>query len=375
MNGRVDTDKGSDAEEALRRYFLSMGAFVVRGVPVRQGGELISDIDLWVYSRSSAYAREIAIVDIKNKKRSRGFERMLWTKGLQAAVAANQAIVATTDTRDALAPFAKKLDVKLLGGPQLRAIISRFASDGSRINSEELHQQWRQVRIDSESLQSRMEAAYARIADGISFPALNTWVDESVEFFVLAQEREQSRPGPLTRAAYFCAALSAMAADYLNRDLAFSEAEDRRKNFQQGLLFGASGETMGRDFIGFAESAVTEMLDPSGASAATIRKRLEEKIRSLPVSGLSEFFTRPSIGRELLDGAIALEGAAFASSGTDPRALRSEAKAVIGAILDYGGLSRAAILGGRSDADASVTKRTLFPMDDERSDKDKRKRS
>lgn len=33
----VETDKGGAAEEALRHYFRNLGAFVLRGVPVREG--------------------------------------------------------------------------------------------------------------------------------------------------------------------------------------------------------------------------------------------------------------------------------------------------------------------------------------------------
>src|SRR4051794_31634379 len=126
MSTGPELDKGGAAEEALRRYFQSLGSFVVRGVPLRESGELVSDIDLWVYTRVSAYARQISIVDIKNRKRARGFERMLWVRGLQAAVGADEAIVATTDTRIELGPFATKLGVRVLTSQPLKAITSHF---------------------------------------------------------------------------------------------------------------------------------------------------------------------------------------------------------------------------------------------------------
>ena len=79
-----DMDKGGAAEEALRLYFQQLGAFVVRGVKVRAGKDHVTDIDLWVYTRASVHARHVAIVDIKNKKRAKGYERLIWLKGLQA---------------------------------------------------------------------------------------------------------------------------------------------------------------------------------------------------------------------------------------------------------------------------------------------------
>jgi hypothetical protein len=99
----ADIDKGGAAEEALRLYFQQLGAFVVRGVKVRAGKDHVTDIDLWVCTRASVHARHIAIVDIKNKKRAKGYERLIWLKGLQAAVGADEAIVATTAAKEDLA--------------------------------------------------------------------------------------------------------------------------------------------------------------------------------------------------------------------------------------------------------------------------------
>jgi hypothetical protein len=93
------TDKGGIAEEALREYFKSLGSFVLRGIPVQEGGEHVTDIDLWVYTRTSAHARNVSIVDIKNQKRGKAFERAIWVKGLQSALRADDAIIASQGAR------------------------------------------------------------------------------------------------------------------------------------------------------------------------------------------------------------------------------------------------------------------------------------
>ncbi len=350
MSNDGDLDKGGIAEEALRRYFINLGSFVVRGVPLREGGELVSDIDLWIYTRVSAYARQISIVDIKNKKRARGFERILWVRGLQAAVEADEAIIATSDNRESLTPFANRLGVRVLTSQPLRAITSRYTDYDDRISSEEVYNLWRKTKIGGgEAIQSRIELSLSRLAQPISFAALNTWLDDAVMYLGSALEIEPS-PGPYSRAAYFSMALAAVAADYLGRELAFAEVEARRSRFEQGLLFGGSQASLGRDMFEFTEAAVTEFLDPTGSSASTIRKGLEDKINTLPVGGLVDFFVRPSAGKELLDGAIALEAAAFSRNVPYPRDLKTGAKAIIGAVSDYGKLSRSALLGNRQSS-------------------------
>lgn len=41
----ANADKGGQAEEALRNYFRNLGAFVLRGVPIREGRDDITDVD------------------------------------------------------------------------------------------------------------------------------------------------------------------------------------------------------------------------------------------------------------------------------------------------------------------------------------------
>ena len=69
-------NKGFAMEEALRNYFIKTGYYVIRGVPFTFGGFDITDIDLWLYSRTSSVSREITIVDAKNKKTPQAIERI-----------------------------------------------------------------------------------------------------------------------------------------------------------------------------------------------------------------------------------------------------------------------------------------------------------
>ena len=108
--------KGSELEEVVREYFWRAGYFVVRGLPYRIDGEDVTDIDLWLYERPAASTRRRLIVDIKSGKTPKASERIVWTKGLQAALGVDGAIVATTDTRTSIRRLSKALGITLLDG-------------------------------------------------------------------------------------------------------------------------------------------------------------------------------------------------------------------------------------------------------------------
>jgi hypothetical protein len=122
------------------------------------------------------------------------------------------------------------------------------------------------------------------------------------------------------RAAYLSAALVALAADYLGRDLALSETEVRREKFKQGLLFGSSTDSLGQDYLRFTEAAVTEFVDKSGGAAARIRRGIEDSVSSRKIGGLLDLFTRPAAGRE--------------------------SKSILGGLLDYADIPRVPRIGG-----------------------------
>lgn len=338
-------DKGGRAEEALRLYFQELGSFVVRGVPLRVGTEDVTDIDLWVYTRSSVHARHISIVDVKNKKRSKGFERAIWIKGLQAALGADEAIIATASNQGSVGPFASRLGVRLLSGSTLEAIVKRFGAASDRLSNEELFGRWKDIRLErAETAKSRIENAISELGMGISFSALNTWIDDAAFFFRETIQHERSA-GDRMRAAYYCCSLVAIGADFLGRQSLFSDTETRRKIFRDGLVFGRTESDTPKSYVSFAEELVTEFLDSSGASAATIRAGFDRSVAHLPVAGLVDFFSKPAVGKELMDGAVALEAAAFAREIPPPRMLKREAKTIIGLVLDFADLPRQTLLG------------------------------
>lgn len=343
-------DQGGVAEEALRLYFQTLGAFVVRGAKVRAGRDHVTDIDLWVYTRASVNARHIAIVDIKNKRKAKGYERLIWLKGLLSAVGADEAIVATSASRDDLKPFAARMGIKLLSDQVFKAVVTRFSHQELRFNSEDLERMWRAVRIEgAKDLAALVETNLVELSLGLSFTAMNVWIDEAAKLLVYCYDHER-RPGAVARAVLLLASLVAVCADYMGRDMAFADSATRRAHFREGLLFGKGEEGTADRYLTFAEKVATDFVDSTGAAAASIRVGFQNAVENLPIGGFIDLFARPASGRELFDAAVQLESAAFSRNEPNFAGLPTEAKTIVALLIDYAGLDRRHFLKGTAEA-------------------------
>src|SRR5262245_50281468 len=108
--------KGPSMEEALRYYFIRNGYYTLRSVPFIYREFDVTDVDIWLYERPSAVSRQRIIVDAKNRKTPQAIERIFWTLGLRVALGVEQAIVATTERRPAVAEFGKLKGLVVLDG-------------------------------------------------------------------------------------------------------------------------------------------------------------------------------------------------------------------------------------------------------------------
>jgi hypothetical protein len=118
--------KGAGLEELVRAYFDRQGFFALRGVSYQFEDEEVTDIDAWLYGRQSASVRTRTIVDVKDKRSPKAFERVLWARGMQLALGCDRAIVATTDRGAKIVRFAHQQKV---------ALLTRISSTGFRARS------------------------------------------------------------------------------------------------------------------------------------------------------------------------------------------------------------------------------------------------
>jgi hypothetical protein len=112
--------KGAGLEEMARAYFARQGYVALRSVSIQFEGEEVTDVDVWLYGRQGGGVRTRALVDVKDKKSPKAFERVMWARGMQLALGCDRAVVTTTDTNPKVTRFAQQQKVALLTAAFLR---------------------------------------------------------------------------------------------------------------------------------------------------------------------------------------------------------------------------------------------------------------
>jgi hypothetical protein len=335
--------RGPRSEELLRNYFIKAGYFVVRGVPFTYEGFDVTDIDLWLYNRISSVSRELSIVDIKSKRTPQAIERIFWTRGLQEALGVSRAIVATTENRDEVKAFGKKMDVLVLDGRFLQRLSTSSPSINSRLTDEEFRALLATDtlgKLDGDWI-SRMREAKCALAGGLSFDSFNFWLLQA-HFFAEQVLSRHSRRELGMRCFYLLLSYAAVAVDFILRDLSFLEESEREKILRDGFIYGARGRTGTKNLIDASIGLLQQFTDRGAAVAQEIRARVEAEISSLPANIISQFFSRNDTGRALFEVAKELEALGMASSFHGHNSASVGARSLIGCLLDFWSIDRRA---------------------------------
>lgn len=342
---KVDLKKGEKLEELLRNYFLKAGYYVVRGVPFSYEGFDVTDIDLWLYGRTSSVSRELAIVDIKNKRTPAAIERIFWVKGLQSAVNATNAIVATTDRRDEVKKFGKENGVMVLGGEFVSRISSSNGILKTRLSEEEVL-----AEIEKNTLgkldgnwKGRLDECKSLLVHGLTFDSTNKWLDHGKYFAEQALTKPPHKELCL-RACYLIASYIAVSIDYLLRELSFDSEENKRLKLDNGFRYGDRG-SIGTGDILEASLALVEQFAENGTSVSSqVRSKVNSELSLLQTSILSEYFSKPEVAKSLFAAARELEAFAMNRSFQNHKAASVEARGIIGCLQDFWEISRVEFL-------------------------------
>lgn len=349
-------EKGYANEELLRRYFLDAGYFAVRGAPFSFGSEDVTDIDIWLYSRTSAFARHTAIVDAKFKARPKALERVLWARGLKEILGVDTAIVATTDRRPIVREFGRLHDVPVLDG-QFQALLRDRDTTGEprRYTEEELKEVIVGGRNDklNGAWGTRLAGARSRLLTSLGFDGCNGWL-EDVRFFLEAGAVD-GQPEGAFRAAYIVTAYLLIGLDYSMSEHAFRTADARRSAMEDGFRFGDEGADRAISLLRALELLSTQAFQDGGRAGKSMRDTAIAEFEALPVEILGEFFTRRDIGRSLFALARDFERAAYARDFVPPNELALLPKSTIGVLCDYHKLDRRHVLGTRSHGDGETS--------------------
>jgi len=325
----------------LATYFRQAGYFVVRGVPFEYGGFSITDIDLWLYIRSSAVFREIVIVDIKNKKTPQAIERIFWLRGLQKAVFADRAIVVTNDSREAVASFGKKMGVTVLGGQFIRKLVGAESLNQNRFSEEELELHLKEStfgKLDGD-WKGRINFSKQQLAQGISFNSINLWLEQGYFF------AQQVLTRPTNRQLAFRLLLRlisyiAVGVDYVLKDLSFDETAQKRLALKSGFTYGSGGVREISESIDNAISMLKQFSEVGAGEISNIKTKIQRAFEQLPTEILSEFFSSVVVARGLVNVAKELDEISMTKSDPFSAEFSLSAKSLMGCLLDFWGIDR-----------------------------------
>lgn len=343
--------KGYATEEHLRSYFLRAGYYVSRGVPFLYEGFNVTDIDLWIYGRRSSVSREITIVDAKNKRTPQAIERIFWVQGLRLATRATSAIVATTDTRQAVKDFGKQMDVLVLDGTFLRKI-AKSDDLSVRLTEEEFSRRIADYRLSKYDgdWRGRMVLSKSLLAHGLSFDACNEWLDQS-RFFAEHSITKPTQREQALRCVYLILSYLAVALDYILRELSFLDQVQRAESIKNGFTFGSKGEVGMQRYINVAMGLVEQHADGGQAISRRVRANVESELARLPTNILGEYFARPEVGKSLFSIGRDLEALAMNRHFGSHTMASVEVRSFVGCLLDYFGIDRTAFSKGGYTSD------------------------
>ena len=335
--------KGHALEELVRAYFSRQGYFALRSVPFRFDDEDVTDVDVWLYSRQAASVRIRSIVDVKNKKSPKAFERVLWVKGLQQAMRCDRAVVATTEVSTTLTRFAQTQNITVLSKNFLEKLAVKL-NTGERISLEEFIegiQRYEANKQDGDWLKILGDAKSA-VASVAGFPAFNSAMLAFRFFGERVEVRMQHRESAL-RCALLTAALSCVALDAALERFVFGDVDQRFNGIIDGVLYGDSGDGKVRASIFKAFEIVAEELPNGKAIAAKAQDQFDQRLQKVRADIIAEFFVREQNAQHLFNVARELEFAAHTSGDPTRFQLSLEAKSILGVFADFSGIKRFAI--------------------------------
>ncbi|WP_313532031.1 hypothetical protein [Sphingobacterium multivorum] len=331
INQNKGLPKGELMEELIRNYFINAGYFAVRGVKFRYENNDITDVDLYLYGRSSSIKRHRINIDIKNKKSPQAFERILWANGVRKLLNFDSCIVATTDFRPVVHKFGQLHDTTVLDGTFLAKLRANSSSD--RLSEEQilykfakhksfktfLNKDWRYIYEESKS----------RLLSELDFAGFNATLF-SIKYFIEKILTDPQKREDAIRMLYLLISHLLITIDYILKDLAFLDHADKEKKLSDGFKFG----NLGKEGV---DKIIEIALQISGSkSANSFLNSLEE----IPTDILKEFFSKNDNAKNLFNWAKLFEEIGFKQNTINPNSIESSLKGFISVLLDFNEIDR-----------------------------------
>jgi hypothetical protein len=342
--GKKNGKKGFDTEEIVRSYFLAAGFFVVRGVTLRNGGDELTDIDLWLYERSATLARRRIIIDIKDNVQPKAAERLFFVKGLAEIIQVEATGVATSDSRRSLRELARKHNVLWIDNADLQRLkSSEKLAVSSRVTDEMIDDLIAQVDTSrsSRNVRDAFKSIKSSVADRFGPSCANTATDGAQYFAKMAIEAHpDSLPAQVfTRLVYFSCAIAAAALDFASGEIALRPLPERLASLTSAIRFGEDPKGTAEK-LRWAEAAIREYAPNGAGIAEAVRNRFNEALQAVPAEGLAEVVVKMANTDRLFEAARDLEQAAYATDLGTFDELSVDARSFLGGVLDFIGTDR-----------------------------------
>lgn len=337
--------KGAGLEELARAYFARQGFVAIRSVSIQFEEEEVTDVDVWLYGRQGGGVRTRSLVDVKDKKSPKAFERIMWARGMQLALGCDRAIVTTTDTNAKVTRFAQQQKVTLLTAAFLRHWAGGDDILKERLSLEELIssiQSYAGQKQDGDWIK-QIAMAKSAVVSLAPYPAFNKAISSFRFFAERAATRPQHREQAL-RGAYLSAALACMALDAALEKLAFEDPATRHRLLFSGVTYGDAGDNRVQASIDTVLAVISKGMKNGRAIARQTNDALEEMFAGVRAEIIAEFFAKEQNGAHLFPVARELEFRAHARARSEMTALSIEAKSIIGVFADFVGAKRTALM-------------------------------
>jgi hypothetical protein len=337
---------GAGLEELVRAYFARQGFFALRSVSYRFEDEEVTDIDAWLYGRHSASVRTRTIVDVKDRRSPKAFERILWARGMQLALGCDRAIVATTDGGEKIVRFAHQQKVALLTKDFLDRLTSKLET-GDRMTLEQFIeniQTYGDHKQDGDWVKRIADAKSALISLQ-GYPAFN----KAIAAFGFFAQRAETRPHhkeQALRGAYLTAALACIALDSALERVVYEDLEARYRAIADGVTYGDAGDARVQSSIRTVLEVIAKGMTNGRVVSRQAGEALEKMFESVRADIVAEHFTKEHNAGNLVSVAKELDDRAHSVDATKIQTLSIDAKSVLGVFADFVQAKRAVLLNG-----------------------------
>lgn len=332
--------KGENAEERLRLYFLSIGYFVVRSIKAEYKGFDVTDVDLFLYSRSSPISRERTNVDVKMKQRPQALERVFWTKGLKEVLGLEKCIVATTDKRRHVGEFGAENEVLVLDGNFMNKLSSTNRYPTERLNEEEFVALL--DNFNTEKWKKDYEEAKSNLLNRFNFDGLNNLLNK-IKIF-MDEICSGNSHETCYRALYVYVAYFLITLDYSIKDFSYKDQSDRVNLISDGIRFGEMGKKKSEEIVTMSSALMSSFMNKEDYDINAIENEVLSQFMSIPSTDIADYLGSTKMMHRLLPMAVEFEGGAFNKNYIAPMSMSSEVQSILGLLCDFYSIDRKRVM-------------------------------